>query len=264
MYKLRQSALGDYERCSFLGADLWGTIGNPEVNKSDQVRNKYNETGIIFHEVMEYWGVNAIKGNRCSLEELHELLESKMQESPEEYYDVGEKEKYIESLHEQLEWAWEQCLLDTLTPIGVEVTFDISDVIEGVIPVTGTIDRISGDLKNKQVRLEDYKTGKVYTKKELSSNMQACLYSLAFYKQFGFLPEEFVFYFTKFKKIKVVKITPDFLKEGMARILAVYQKIKDGDTKPDNTNRYFCNHFCESKKRCPLFQKKNNSWDKVG
>lgn len=267
MQKIRQSALNDAERCLYMCNEIWGALGSPETKKEDQDRNKYNETGILFHEVMEYWGKCRIEGTPITLENLHALMDDKMNTSLDEYYDtLDEKEMYRVSLHEQIDWTWDNANLAFLVPIGVEVTFDLSDLIEGIVPVTGTIDRISGDLEQKRIILEDYKTGRVYTKKELASNMQATLYSLAFYKQFGFMPEEFIFYFTKHKKIKSVKITPDFLKAGMERILSVYFKIAEGTNEPnkDKSVKYFCNHFCSVKPKCPLFKKRNNNWDKVG
>lgn len=266
MEKLRQSALNAFEKCAFMGNDIWGAVGSPEQRKEDQDRNKYNETGILFHEVMEYWGVSRMNNVPVTLDDLHKIMDDKMNTSPLELYDTPEeRETYRTSLHEQIDWTWDNALLETLRPIGVEVTFDLTDLIEGVIPVTGTIDRISGNLEQKSVVLEDYKTGKVYTKKELKSNMQATLYSLAFYKQFGFLPEAFIFYFTKHKKIKRVNITPEFLKDGMERILTVYYKMAQGDVEPnkDKSIKYFCNHFCTVKPKCPLFKKRNNKWDNV-
>ena len=44
--------------------------------------------------------------------------------------------------------------------IGAEVKFQLDDLIKDMIPFTGTMDRIVGDLDKKEVYIEDWKTGK--------------------------------------------------------------------------------------------------------
>lgn len=266
MKTIRQSSLNAFELCMFKGYNEYGDIGQTGKADEEELTNKYARVGIVFHEVMEYWGINKMKGKSVNLNSLHELLDTKLDNEDKSLFDDEiEIEKYRTSLHEQLDWTYEKCLCETVSPLGVEVTFALDDLLPDFLPVTGTIDRIDGNMDSKEVRLGDYKTGKVYTKKELSSNIQATLYSLAFYKMFGFLPKAFDFYFTKHKKVKTIQITPEFLKNGTERILSIWYKIKQGEFKPTCENKYFCKNFCNSYSECPKFKKikTNSSWDKI-
>lgn len=263
---LRQSALNTFELCMYKGLKEWGDVGQTGLQDEQDLTNKYATIGIIFHEVMELWGNEKIQGTSVTLPVLHNIIDEKLNDVDVSLFtDKEEIEKYRESLHEQLDWAYEKASLEFITPIGVEVSFK-QDVLPGTLPVTGTIDLVTGDLDKKEVSLCDWKTGKTYTKKELESNIQATLYSLAFYKMFGFLPEQFIFYFSKTKKVKIIKITPDFIKKGTERILATWYKITEGDFVPNCTNRYFCKNFCTIYKECPKYKKSitGTSWDNIG
>lgn len=266
MITIRQSSLNCYEKCMFKGFTEFGPVGSLGKSDEEELTNKYARVGIVFHEVMEIWGKNMMEGKSVNLDTLHQLIDKKMcKEDTSLFKDETEIDNYIKSLHEQLDWTYEKCICDTVVPLGVEVTFELEGLLPDFITCTGTIDRIDGDLSSKEVRLGDYKTGKVYTKKELSNNIQATLYSLAFYKMFGFLPKAFDFYFTKHKKVKTIMITPEFLKNGTERILDIWYKILSGDNKPNCENKYFCKNFCDSYSECPKYKKVkvNNGWDDI-
>lgn len=267
MKKLRMTMLGDYERCPYLCKVNWGEVGDVgKVDKEGSSHNKYSEFGIIFHEVMEHHALAKMEGTILPVEVLHELLDEKLKTFDLELLDNPEEfEDWRTSLHEQIDWGYETATLPHTNVIGAEVTFDLDDLIKDCLPFTGTIDRIVGDLSKKEVFLEDWKTGKVYTKKELSNNIQATVYSLAFYKMFGFMPEEFRFYFTKHKKVKVIKITPDFIKRGVERILVNWYNINNGDFSPNTSNKYFCKNFCSINKECPTRKRVTTvGWENVG
>lgn len=266
MLTVRQSSLNCYEKCMFKGFNEFGKVGSIGKADEEELTNKYARIGIIFHETMEIWGNNMMEGKSVNLPTLHKILDEKLDnENKELFANEEEIEQYRISLHEQLDWTYEKCLCDTVKPLGVEVTFKLDGLLPDFITCTGTIDRIDGNMETKEIRLGDYKTGKVYTKKELSNNIQATLYSLAFYKMFGFLPKAFDFYFTKHKKIKTIMITPEFLKNGTERILDIWYKILKEDFRPTCENKYFCKNFCDSYKECPKYSKVklNNSWDNI-
>lgn len=268
MLTMRQSAINTYEKCMYKGLIEWGDIGSTGRADEEELTNKYARVGIIFHEVMEYWGKNKLKDIDVPVDDLHKMLDTKLDEEDKDLFESeAEIEKYRVSLHEQLEWTKDACKLSEIRPLGVEVTFNIDDIFTDFIKCTGTIDRIDGNMKEKRIRLGDYKTGKVYTKKELTNNIQATLYSLAFYKQFGFMPEAFDFYFTKFKKVKTIMITPEFIKEGTLRIMDIWYKIKLKQFEPNCSSVYFCKNFCDiyKRKECPKFKKTahNNAWDNI-
>lgn len=267
MKKLRMTILGDFEKCGHLCKVNWGEVGMEGlVDKQGSSQNKYSQMGIIFHEVMEFHAVKHMEDINVSRETLHELLDEKLKTFDMELLDAPEElEEWKNSLHEQIDWAYYEGCLEYSNVIGAEVTFNLDGLIDGIeLPFTGTIDRITGNLDKKEVDLNDWKTGKVYTKKELNNNIQATVYSLAFYRQFGFLPETFRFYFTKHKKIKEIRITPDFLERGIERILTNWYKIKNNEFVPNTSNKYFCKNFCSIRNDCPTQKRvKTTGWEMV-
>lgn len=264
MILLRQSILNDYETCPYLAKLNWGEHGEKGLKDTEDVKNKYAEVGIIFHEVMEWAGRNNIEGKRYTPEDLHILIDALINAVDVTLFkDTEEIEMYRVSLHEQVNWALNNLAIMEIKPIDVEWEFTFDNMFEGCIEFNGTVDRVYGTLATKDVILGDYKTGKPYTKKELASNMQACIYSLAFFREYGFLPKAFEFYFTKAKKVKKIMITPEFLKAASERILSNWYRMKTGDFEPDNSNPYFCKNFCNVKNKCPKFKKRGNGWDNV-
>lgn len=269
MDKLRQSVFSCYEVCPKLCSVQFGTPGKPGVDNNDpKFQNKYNTTGIAFHEVMEEWGKRKIKNNDMFLDEMKELLISKLDNIPLEYFDNPEdlnNFKFI--LLDELEYCYD--LYCNTTPIAVEWTFDIENLIPGLPPITGTADRLEGSLKHKDVDIMDYKTGshKKYTKKELRSNIQATLYSLAFKHEFGFYPKRFIFVFPKFKKEKVINITDEFIEEGLIRIKSLWYKMASNQfNAPEKPNKFYCANFCPlTEKECARkgHKRYKNNWDKI-
>lgn len=265
MLTLRQTILNDYALCPFKAFKSWGEVGKQghyETNESSQ--NKYSACGIAFHEVMDYAAIQIKKGIRPSLEELKDLMMCKFKEVPVEMFDdLEDVDKWEKSLLEQVEWIYD-IALQSNSIIASEWEFEVQNMFRDVPPITGCVDRIEGNMQNKDVRLMDYKTGKVYTKKQLENNIQACLYSLAFFSRYGFLPKEFVFYFTKHKKTKTIQIANDFLNRNSAEIVRIVEEMKAGHFEPNNKNKYFCKHFCEWQSECPKFKRnKKTGWDAV-
>lgn len=264
MLTLRQSALNAFETCPYACLQEYGAIGTTDRKDDEAISNKYARTGIIFHETMEIWGNNKLDGKIVTTSELHKILDDKLDSEDKTLFkDEEEIEAYRASLKEQIDWVYETVGCEYITPIGVEWSFK-KDLIKDVLPITGTVDLITGSLSFKDVSLCDYKTGKVYTKNELKDNMQSTLYALAFFNEFGFMPKEFVFYFTKHKKVKVVPITPDFILRGTERILKSWYEMEQGNFKVNNNNKYFCKNFCSYYKECPAYKSTGNkAWDNI-
>lgn len=262
MITLRQTILNTYKVCALKCLKEWGEVGKQgkyEVEESP--KNKYSACGIAFHEVMEYAGNSIKSGVRPPLDELKNMLNEKFEELPIELFDDEEDVvKWRESLQDQLEWSYEQCLQSN-SILECEMHFEIRNMFKDMPIFTGCIDRVDGQLETKDIRLIDYKTGKVYTKKELNSNIQACLYSLAFMEKYGFLPKEFVFYFTKHKKKKVVPITTEFIENVSAEIMRIVYEMKNKNFEPTQTNKFFCKNFCAFQSECPKFKRsKKTGW----
>lgn len=265
MLKIRQSMLASYSKCPYKCFLEWGEVGEQgKCETEESVGNKYNRTGIAFHEVMEYAGNKIIQGESITLFELIEEMIKQFDTIPTEMFDDEEDLKTRrESMVEQIEWTYEN-ILQSKNFLKVECNFEVKNMFPEMPPFTGTIDVVSGKLKEQDVVLMDYKTGKVYTKNELNNNIQACIYSMAFYAEYGFLPKEFVFIFTKFKKIKRVPITLEYINRVSAEIVRIMYEIKNKNFEPNTKNKFFCKNFCEFYTECPGHKKSNKQgWDAV-
>lgn len=265
MLTIRQSMLGSYKKCPYKCYLEWGDIGSSgKYELEESVGNKYSRTGIAFHEVMEYAGNCMINNKSFTLDELLKLMGEKFDEIPTDMFDdekdVLERKK---SMFEQVVWTYEN-ILQSKNFLKVENNFEVKNMYADMPPFTGTMDVISGKLEEQDVVIMDYKTGKVYTKNELNNNIQACIYSMAFYNEYGFLPKEFIFIFTKHQKIKRVPITLDFINRVSSDIVKMIVQIKNNEFEPNTSNKYFCKNFCEFYYECPKFKKTNKTgWDAV-
>lgn len=267
MITLRQTILQDFQQCSYKCYMGWGEVGElGKYDKQPSPQNKYSACGIAFHEVMEYAGRSIIdKNERVPLNFLLTLMEEKLYDIPFEMFDNDEEERetWRISLLEQVKWTHEQKLMSN-NLIEVEYNFTIENMFEGMPPFTGTIDGIEGNLEAKDVTIFDYKTGKKYTKKKVQDSIQACIYSLAFYHKYGFLPKEFIFIFSKTKHKMSLPITFDFINRVSAEIVRIVTEMRNGHFEPNCNSKFFCNHFCEFYDECPKYKRnKKQGWDAV-
>lgn len=258
---LRQTILNSFETCPYATYKEFGTLTEPTERNDEEERysNKYAAAGIALHEAMEYWGRDKMNGVNRTLIEVHDKLDERFNLIPVDLFkDKQDRDLFYNSVHEQATWLYEKSHL--IKPVFVELEFEVENIYEDMpVGFTGTMDRADGSMENRDIDLIDYKSGKTYTKKELSSNMQAAIYAEAFFKMYGFYPKRFVFIFSKTKRIKVIHITKEFLDNAKARIKGLYIRMASGDYEPNNGNRYFCKHFCQYIKECPAMSKK--SWN---
>lgn len=267
MLVIRQSLISDYEMCPHLCLRLWGRYGDPDPDfrESDDVTNKYASCGTALHTVMDEWA-RAVKGGATyTLDQGKERVVSLIEEIPIDLFETElDKQEWKDKMVDQLNWIWG--IYCTAPPLYSELNFHLEDLIPGLPPIEGTIDRIDGSLKLKKIIMFDYKTGKQYTKKELLSNVQATLYSLAFERMFGFRPSEFIFIFSKTKREKRIFITQDFIDRGLERIKSVWYRIEQNDfTIPNKVkSKFFCEHFCPVYSECPKWSKrKPEGWEGI-
>lgn len=256
--------LNSYEQCPYMCLLEWGTFGTPDPYDTDErPTNKYAMTGIALHKVMEDWGNSKMKGIALPRVTLHDKLDKYFGEIPFDMFeDENDKDKFYNSLHEQIDWLYEHYC--TNTPLAVELQFSLQNIIPGLPECTGTIDRIEGDFQTKDVDILDYKTGKVYLNREFDNNIQAAMYSIAFKAMYGFYPKKFIFMFSKHRKTKEIIITDDFIESGVTRIRSDWFHIANGDfNPPPHPPKFFCNNFCPHKKVCPRW-KKPKGWEAVG
>lgn len=267
MMTLRQSILGCYEQCPRLCFEQWGAYGTPDAQDGDideGLNSKYAGCGILFHEVMDMWAIQQIKGNEYKVQQLHDLFDVRFQTLDYKIFtDNDDMEKFYNSIHAQIDWIYDQFYKTKPTHSELKFNFDL--LIEDLPGFEGTMDRIQGSFVTRDVDIIDYKTGKNYTKKEMNDNIQATIYSLAFFKLFGFYPKRFIFYFSKSKKIKEIIITEEFIEAGIARIKGIWYKILDNRFAPSTKNiSYFCKNFCPSTTCKKKPKVKPKGWGSVG
>lgn len=265
MNRISPSALGNFETCSYMGHYLHGGYG--EDNGKPSSDTKYTACGTCFHNLMDLHNNNLIQGLEWTLDGLHDILEKEFQKIDISLFDdEDDREAFRVSLHEQLDWISEKgVFIDK--PFSSEQTIILDGIIDGIdLPFKGIIDRV--DFTPDGIIVSDWKTGRTYTKKELSDNMQAVIYCLLIYKTYGQLPKEFNFYFSKFKKVKTIKPTEEFMRKGIERVnKAIEISKKPPETNPKST--WWCKHFCDCYKdgECPMYKKKlpkTPSWDNIG
>jgi RecB family exonuclease len=243
----------------------WGNVG--EAGASELVReehsNKYVSVGTAVHEAMEWHGLELKQGRKPTRLNLHDVFDVEFKKIPSELFsDEEDMEEFYNSAHEQIDWLYDN--FRETTPILTEFNFTLPELVPGLIPFTGTIDRVDGNIMTQDIHLGDFKTGKVYTRKELKSNMQATIYTLAWEKLYGYRPKTFTFYFSKYMKVKEIQITDEFISEGIERIKTNWFHILNGDfDPPTRPNKYFCEHFCKHKEGCPR-HKVPSGWEAIG
>lgn len=250
MKVLRQSIFNTCENCIFYGLYTYGEAG---VDKTIEFKNKYTESGIVFHKVMEV-------AHKKPLPDLHKMIDELMNETDFKVYE-NDFHTIRLSLHDQLDWAYKEGKCKNRPDIiATEFDFEIENFIDSInMPFKGTIDRVVGTLETRNVILEDWKTGAIYSPKEMSNNIQATIYSIAWYKLYGYFPKKFRFYFTKHKKVKEIKIDNKFINRGVERILNIYLDIKAGtmeEARKRATKTFYCYKFCMiDDEKCPIKKK---------
>jgi RecB family exonuclease len=265
MLRLRQTLFGDYEQCPRICYKNWGEVGVEGASEAvrEEHSNKYASLGTALHETMEWQGLELKQNRKPTRLELHDVFDVNFAKIPVELFeDEEDKDNFYNSGHEQIDWLYDN--FKEMTPIVTEYTFTLDGLLEGMLPFAGTIDRVDGNIMTQDIHLGDYKSGKVFTRKELSSNVQATIYALAWEKLYGFRPKTFTFYFSKFGKIKEIKLTDEFIEAGVERIKSIWYHIVNKDFDPPaRPNKFFCEHFCKHKSDCPRFTVPEG-WEDIG
>lgn len=247
MKTLRQTILNDYDLCPRKCLFSWGEIGQNENKQNDEVSNKFAEFGKCIHRVMEYMGNEQIKGNTPSINEILEYYSNDFNLLPNVFKDDKDKANYMRNGINQITWYYKKLI--ELKPIAVEWTFDEFYLVEGMLPFTGTIDRIDGDLKRGYIVLRDFKTGKMFDESKLKINYQAMIYAKAIEKHFGVLPERFEFLFGQIHSTQTIMITQEFIDLVLSKIMTIYTNMQYNIFPPNYNNR-FCKSYCEYYSQC--------------
>ena len=217
--------------------------------------------GVITFLLLNTYGMNLLE-KRLRDNKLDLMYKEADLISSDLFDNEDEIEKFRDSLEKQLDWIYGDLLG---TPLAVEEKFENEELIEGLPGFSGTMDRIDGTVESRILTLKDYKTGKVYTKKQLANNIQATIYSLYVKKKYGFYPSHFVFLFSKFKKEKTVFITEDYINQNTEYIKEIWNNILNQNFNPlHNRSKFFCNNFCNYKPNCIAYTKVPKGWENVG
>lgn len=248
---IRQSMLNSYKECPYKCKCEFGTLTSaPLFIREDN--GFYAELGILVHELLEV----AQQDKSITLDDLYnkfmELYNVRVIGEP-----VGKKNRgdYLNIAYEMLEYYFLH--YGEITPKLVEWNF--SDLeIEGIEHLfTGTMDRVTttGD---EEVHLWDWKTGSSskYTKADLQGNIQATIYTLAYYNKFKVMPKTFNFVFLQERRVKTVIITPQVLQNGIERITTIIKEMEVSEFNPNpKGGQFFCKNFCDFIKNCPRYAK---------
>lgn len=270
MQQIRQSMLNDYLQCPHMCFHRWGRYGEVEPPGSFvgaeefSDTNKYASVGTAIHSVMEEWGKKRQQGIDLSVIDLQNHVLREIKNIPDALFDnMADRMQFAQSATNQIAWLKENHCLTV--PKHLELTFTDTILIPGELPFAGTIDRVDGEPERRLVKLIDYKSGKTYTKKQLQNNVQVGIYCLWWKSQYGFLPSEFVFLFSKFSKEKVVLIDEDYINNSVRVISDIMRAIKQNAFNPPySRNKHFCSNFCKFKSVCVAYKKSPEGWENVG
>ena len=242
MKALRQTILNDYDLCPRKCLFSWGEVGQNEIKQNDEVSNKFAEFGKCVHRVMEYMGNEQIKGRIPHIDEILEYYSNDFNSLPNVFKDDKDKANYMRNGINQITWYYKKLI--ELKPIAVEWNFKDFEFVNGMLPFTGTIDRIDGDIHRKYIVLRDFKTGKMFDESKLKINYQAAIYAKAIEKHFGILPERFEFLFGQVHSTQTIMITQEFIDLVTSKIITIYTNMQY-NVFPPNYNERFCKSFCE-------------------
>lgn len=264
------SQLSSYENCpyTFYCTYILGQRGD----------NKYVNLGSVWHEIAELQSKQLIANRPWELPQLvkkyKELYLNKERVKPANFID---KKDYI-SLYDKGLTAlknYYETYQDS-KPLFVEKNFKLQ-LIEGIPPVTGFIDRIDGTLSDpSEWIVTDYKTGSnVKTKEFLRNDFQLAIYAQMVYKQYGAYPKVLQYYHpvpNKFQKAihqgdGVYKYTNQrdpvvtfSVADSMIKVKSIVERICESvqtDTWIKETDKWGCAN-CFHKETCQPFNK--NSW----
>lgn len=174
--------------------------------------------------------------------QLFPLIDFESEKLSQEYYVQGVN--YIETLADA---SWDKV-------IGLEQYFRI-DLGNGVVPITGVIDKIERD--EHGIVVTDYKTSKPYTPSAIMQKNQLPLYGIACYALYGEFPYKYRYDFMRYGKVVEVEIPRerlDAVAKGIAFKYAQMLSFERAGTFPATYDGFFCKSFCPFKDSCETFQ----------
>lgn len=178
-------------------------------------------------------------------EELFPMIDFPTPEKREEYYQQGLA--FLQSIPD-MDWS---------KVIGIEAGFKI-DLIEGVPPLIGFIDKVERD--EKGLIVTDYKTSKPYSENAIMKKSQLQKYGMACFFLYGEVPHTYRYHFTRFNKVVEVSIPMEDLTRVKNAMHFQFMKMlhyKNSGQFPAQYNKFYCQNFCGYSRLCPTYQAYN-------
>lgn len=162
------------------------------------------------------------------------------------------------------------------TPLATEQKYFLD--LDGCKKISATVDRVN-PLPHDEVELVDYKTGKCFYGKQLSSDLQVPIYIMAYHQATGKLPKRFTFIFVEDGKQRVFERRDDdkyvctvvkreyiiSLQETARYIKRIFARInRDEWSIPDKINSFYCANFCGVAKQGHCAGANDQAWINLG
>jgi len=183
LLRLTQASIDDYETCAY-------KYRYAHVLRIPILRHHAVIYGFALHSAVAFFYQNKMKGRTPNLDEVYSVLENSW--VAEGFLSAEHEEKRLLQAKEVTRAFWEREKTSTDLPTYVEKPFRFSLRGEGVdVLVTGRYDRV--DERDGRARIIDFKSTEKRTEEQLKKtakeSIQLKVYTLAYYRNFGVVPE---------------------------------------------------------------------------
>ncbi|MBI4399031.1 MAG: ATP-dependent helicase [Candidatus Omnitrophica bacterium] len=208
--------------------------------------------GACVHKALECFYRDLEAGRAASLENLLRRYEENWERRG--YRSKTEEASYKSRGENMLRRYFERCQDDiTNESLALEKKFAIS--FSPHVEVHGKTDRIQR-LKNGEVEIIDYKTGKPKNQEKVDENIQLSIYALAFQESFGRLPDRMTFHYVDAEEKVSTVMTGEKITQTCQKILELSEKIRKKEFPPCSPQQQYVRcGYCEYKPICPVHEK---------
>lgn len=206
--------------------------------------------GISLHNTLKELYQHHQKSKKISLKKTIKLLNKNWLK--EGYTSKEHEQKMFKRALKMIKDYWQKGYKKADDPISLEQAFTLK--ISPGLKIGGRIDR-ADRLKNGNLEIIDYKTGKISNKKQVDESLQMTFYAMAASNPYIFntKPEEIIlsFYFLEEqKKISTYRTQKD-LEKTQKEIIIQAKEMEKSDFSPQPSP--LCD-FCDFKLLCPAWQ----------
>ncbi len=225
------------------------------INKNIEIPNKWSRIGQELHALFDKWSYEDEKDYNKMIAEfipMYQSIDKNLFDNEEERVNF-----FKTSCDTIKNWIETETVYPK--PLYTEQRHFVK-LHDELPPIRVTIDRINGDANDvENWEVQDYKTGKVYTAKQIKENMQLPIYAMAIKAVYGALPKSLRLRFPQHKKERLfMRLDDDTyecvvsrggtytikLSETLDKMIDIYNKIKKDSFKPNTQDSFFCDNFC--------------------